>query len=381
MKTFKIDYTPDANETLLRTIFEAEGEAIRFVGGFVRDTLLGIEAKDKDFATTATPEKMIEIGRKHRINVVPTGLQHGTVTFVINHEPYEITTLRIDTDTDGRHAEVEFTRDFAKDAERRDLTINAMSMDFDGTVYDYFNGAYHLETLQILFVGQPLERVQEDYLRILRYFRFAARFDANMAAYVLDIFGRNDVQNGLFKISKERVWLEMSKLFMYDGAYRIMQHMHGTGIAAVIGLPGDRPPPTLGNTNSPEAAVALYFRGQGPEAAEFCRSWKMSAAETQKTTWIAQNYYVIKDAHDVEDMINDGVNREWVKELVYLNSGEYAKSIIQEYVKVEFPVKGQDLIDRGMKPGPMVGQVLAKMKADWKDSRYTLTRDELLVGF
>lgn len=144
---------------------------MRFVGGVVRDLLLGILPKDIDLATDCTPDNMICMFDKEGIRYIPTGIKHGTVTVHMNHADYEITTLRIDTLTDGRHAHVEFTEDWKIDAERRDLTINSMSLAIDGTLYDYFDGEKHLKERKVLFVGDPCARIEEDYLRILRYFR------------------------------------------------------------------------------------------------------------------------------------------------------------------------------------------------------------------
>lgn len=145
---------------------------MRLVGGVVRDLLLGNDPKDIDLATECTPQGMIQIFERAGLRYIPTGLQHGTVTVNINHINYEITTLRIDHVTDGRHALVQFTSDWMKDAERRDLTINAMSLSFDGTLFDYFNGRKDLEERKVRFVGNARERITEDYLRILRYFRY-----------------------------------------------------------------------------------------------------------------------------------------------------------------------------------------------------------------
>ena len=137
----------------------------------MRDILLGIPPKDVDLATDCTPDKMINMFDNEGIRYIPTGIKHGTITVHMNHADYEITTLRIDTLSDGRHSHVQFTEDWEMDAARRDLTINSMSLALDGTLYDYFDGEKHLNQRKILFVGDPRIRIDEDYLRILRYFR------------------------------------------------------------------------------------------------------------------------------------------------------------------------------------------------------------------
>ena len=160
----------------LRAQFVAAGFDLRLVGGVVRDTIASIPAKDIDLCTDATPEQQIEIYHRYGYRAIPTGLQHGTITVVLDSVPYEITSLRIDVKTDGRHAEVEFTNDWHADLARRDLTINAMAMTFDGEVIDPFGGQQDLQDRVVRFVGDAEQRIQEDYLRILRCIRFMGRF-------------------------------------------------------------------------------------------------------------------------------------------------------------------------------------------------------------
>ena len=154
------------------------GYEVRIVGGAVRDLVLGKEPKDIDMATNATPDEMMKVFDAAGIRYEPTGLQHGTITVILDGEPIEITTLRIDAETDGRHAEVEFTKDWKLDAERRDLTYNAMSVDLNGNLFDYFGGVDDIRDKVTRFVGNAEERIKEDYLRILRYFRFQGRMNS-----------------------------------------------------------------------------------------------------------------------------------------------------------------------------------------------------------
>ena len=152
------------------------GHTIRFVGGCIRDTIAGHPVSDIDLATDALPERVTEVLSAAKIQVVPTGINYGTVTALIGEQAHEITTLRKDVTTNGRHAQVEFTDDWYEDAARRDFTFNALSADRDGRVYDYFNGLEDLNAGKVRFIGDALERVAEDYLRILRFFRFHAYF-------------------------------------------------------------------------------------------------------------------------------------------------------------------------------------------------------------
>lgn len=165
---FKSIFTPELEE--LASIFKRYNYEIRVAGGAVRDILMGIHPKDLDFATTATPTQMKDMFDQEKIRLINSnGMKHGTITSRINDkENFEITTLRIDVVTDGRHAEVEFTTDWLLDASRRDLTINSMFLDLDGKVYDYFYGYDDLMKRKIQFVGEPSQRIQEDFLRIFR---------------------------------------------------------------------------------------------------------------------------------------------------------------------------------------------------------------------
>jgi tRNA nucleotidyltransferase/poly(A) polymerase len=153
------------------SLFKNEGGEIRLVGGCVRDALLGKKPKDVDLCTNLSPDAMIALGEKYGVKTVPTGLEHGTVSFLVNGEMYEITTLRVDTETDGRHAKVAFTNDWREDSARRDLSFNSIMMDLNGNIYDYHNGVQDLKNGVTRFVGHADARMQEDYLRILRFFR------------------------------------------------------------------------------------------------------------------------------------------------------------------------------------------------------------------
>jgi tRNA nucleotidyltransferase/poly(A) polymerase len=159
----------------LRALFQAWDFDLRLVGGVVRDMLSDVTPKDVDLCTDADPEQMMMIFREHGVTFYETGLQHGTLTVNLNGQIYEITSLRTDSNHDGRHAEVTYTRDWLADLARRDLTVNAMALTFDGDLIDPFNGAADLAAKKVRFVGDPNQRMREDYLRILRFFRFHAR--------------------------------------------------------------------------------------------------------------------------------------------------------------------------------------------------------------
>ena len=205
------------------------GEEARVVGGAVRNALLKIPIGDIDVATTAVPDEVIRRAKTAGIKSVPTGIDHGTVTLVIDGQPVEVTTLREDTETFGRKAKVAFGRDWVGDARRRDFTINALSIGTDGVVHDYVGGLADIAARRVRFIGNPAERIAEDYLRILRFFRFHAAFsagDVDRAGLLACIAARE----GLATLSAERLRVEMLKLLVADGAVAAIAAMADGGL-------------------------------------------------------------------------------------------------------------------------------------------------------
>lgn len=204
----------------------------RFVGGCVRDRLAGITPKDYDIATTAKPEEVENIMNKKKLQTIPIGLKHGTIAVRIDSTIFEVTTLRQDVETDGRHAKVVFTDSFKEDASRRDFTINAMSEDESGKIYDYFSGIEDLKNKIIRFVGNPDERIKEDFLRILRYFRFAARFCLQMDSDTL--LAIEQLAPNLKNLSNERKKQEFDGFFVTQHISKYLQEMQNTKVLSTI---------------------------------------------------------------------------------------------------------------------------------------------------
>src|SRR6188768_4589918 len=205
-------------------LLNGDGEEARVVGGAVRNALLNIPLGDIDIATTALPDEVIRRARAAGIKSVPTGIDHGTVTLVVDSHPFEVTTLREDTETFGRKARVAFGRDLVRDAERRDFTINGLSVDADGIVHDHVGGLADIEARRVRFIGDAGQRIAEDYLRILRFFRMHAAYgtgEPDRAGYLACIDGRA----GLSNLSAERVRMEMLKLVIAEGAAVAVQAM------------------------------------------------------------------------------------------------------------------------------------------------------------
>ncbi|MEN9896185.1 MAG: hypothetical protein RIR97_2037, partial [Pseudomonadota bacterium] len=211
------------------TVLTADGGDVRVVGGAVRNSLLGEPVADVDLATTLLPETVIALANKAGIKSVPTGLAHGTVTLVLEGKPFEVTTLRRDAATDGRHAEVVFSTDWQEDANRRDFTINALYATVDGDVIDLVGGLADLETRTVRFIGDASQRIAEDYLRILRYFRFFAFYGSGRPdAEALRACARG--RAGLKGLSSERVWAELKKLLSAPDPGRALLWMRQSGV-------------------------------------------------------------------------------------------------------------------------------------------------------
>ena len=364
----------------LGKLYAKNGKDLRIVGGAVRDLVLGKEPKDIDLASDATPQESLAMLQQAGIKVIETGIQHGTITAVIGGEDFEITTLRIDTEHTGRHATVEFTKDWKQDAERRDLTFNAMSLDFNGTLYDYFGGLEDLKSEKAKFVGDPGSRMEEDYLRILRYFRFQGRTASpNFDTDTLEAIKQNAY--GLEQISGERIWMEMRKILEGDHTVALLKKMVETGVDQAIGLP-------MGNFT--ELARAKKYINSGPallsallkdeaDVNNLTAKWKLSAAERELIRFIVVNRNVPFNSESALRMWTDPkIQDVFVRMLAYyLGKADIAKEL-KGQKKPVFPVKGQDLIDVGMEPGPDMGKMLEKLEKQWKDDGYKMSKEELL---
>ena len=364
----------------LGKLYAKNGKDLRIVGGAVRDLVLKKEPKDIDLASDATPQESLEMLQQAGIKVIETGIQHGTITAVVGGEDFEITTLRNDTEHTGRHATVEFTKDWKQDAERRDLTFNAMSLDLDGTLYDYFGGIKDLKAGVAKFVGDAGSRMIEDYLRILRYFRFQGRTSKpNFDKETLKSIKKN--APGLEQISGERIWMEMRKILEGDHTIELLKKMVETGVDQAIGLP-------MGNFS--ELARAKKHINSGPvllsallkdeaDVNNLTAKWKLSAAERELIRFIVVNRNVPFNSESAMRMWTDPkIQDVFVRMLAYyLGKADIAKEL-KSQKKPVFPVSGQDLIDAGREPGPDMGKMLKKLEQQWKDDGYKMSKEELL---
>lgn len=364
----------------LDKIYKQNGHDLRIVGGAVRDLVLGKKPKDIDLASDATPEESIRYLENAGIKVIPTGLQHGTITAVVNGDDFEITTLRIDTEHTGRHATVEFTRDWKKDAERRDLTFNAMSLDLDGTLFDYFGGIDDLKKGKAQFVGDADARIQEDYLRILRYFRFKGRLtNPEFDQDTLNAIERN--AKGLNQISGERIWMEISKILSGNHTKLLLDKIRQTGVDLYIDLPPlstknlDR---IKANTDNPATILGGMLQNES-QVDDLANKWKFSADERELMRFIVKHKHKQFDEKIAKEMwTNKKILSDYVLELAKYFGRKDIVSALEQWKTPTFPVSGNDLIARGIKPGPDMGKTLKWLETKWKESNYELNKDELI---
>lgn len=388
----------------------AEGAEARFAGGCVRDSVLGRPVNDIDIATHEPPERVMELLAKAGIKAIPTGIAHGTVTAVIGQAHYEITTLRRDIETDGRRATVAFTDDWTEDAARRDLTINAMFARADGSVIDPFEGMADLGVGRIRFVGKASQRIEEDVLRLLRFFRFYAHYgrppadiDALMACRLL--------AHRLPELSGERVSGEMLKLLLSPDPAKVLLLMQGERVLEHV-LPeaksfGPLRILTFLETRAlvrpgllPDAmrrlACVLTVDKAGAEAV--AQRLRLSNAETARLVALAAPE--TKPDCDMDDRaarrMLHRLGAETVRDLILIAWAErkavnartplgetdrwtHLLDMADGWQPVTLPVKGADLLERGVAPGPRVGALLARLEDWWEAGDYRAGRDEALA--
>ncbi len=343
----------------------------RLVGGCVRDAIAGRAVADVDLATPSPPDTVTRALQAAGLRAVPTGLDHGTVTAVSGGRGFEVTTLRQDQLTDGRHAQVAWTTDWQQDAARRDFTMNAMSMLPDGTVYDYFDGVADLRAGRVRFVGDPAARIAEDYLRILRFFRFHARYghgDPDAAA----LNALRDGVPGLSRLSPERVWSELKRILATADPRGAIHLMAELGVLPAV-LPGpleltrlDRLVQADGPAD-PLLRLAALMPGAGFDLAARLR---MSVSERDRLVALAgppPDHSMDDDA--LRRLLADAppgalAARTW---LAGDAGPEWAalRARLATLPRPVFPLEGRDALALGVPPGPAVGELLREVRAWW----------------
>jgi poly(A) polymerase len=377
-----------------------DGEETRLVGGAVRDLALGAPADDFDLATTATPDVVIRRAQAAGLKVALTGVDHGTVTVIVDGRPIETTTLREDVETDGRRATVAFGRDFVADARRRDFTINALSLDAEGRIHDPLSGLEDLAKSRVRFIGDAEARIREDYLRILRFFRFSARFGGDVDLEGLAAAIRR--REGLARLSRERVRAELLKLIVAPYAAAVVRTMASAGFVEPI-FEAAGYPARLTRVIAIEAA-----RGVTPDAIlrlaalsvviredaeRLRRRLRLSNAEERR---LADASSALVELHGLDgapklhtlralafshgrQAARDGLELAQAESRAAPDDLGFAEAdrLLAEMAPPKLPVGGADLARRGVEKGPRVGAILRAFEGRWKRAGFPEEREAL----
>jgi poly(A) polymerase len=394
--------------TRVLELLNGNGEEARVVGGAVRNALLNILIGDIDIATTAPPEEVIRRAKAAGIKSVPTGIEHGTVTLVIDAHPFEVTTLREDTETFGRKAKVAFGRDWVGDAHRRDFTINALSVGADGVVHDYVGGLDDIAARRVRFIGEAEHRIAEDYLRVLRFFRIHAAFGAgevDRAGYLACLRARA----GLATLSAERVRMELLKLLVADGAIGAVVAMAEGGLllstlggvaytgpfAAMIAA--ER---LLGLKPDPMRRLAALAVAVTEDARRLSSRLRLTNAETKALDSMGHRWWRLAGMDEArarrrlyrlgDDRYRDRLLLAWARAGSDADPAPWRELALlpQRWSAPKFPLKAADFIARGIAEGPALGHVLTLAEDAWlaadfplDDARLSAIADQTVARF
>ncbi len=381
----------------LLALLDSDREEARVVGGAVRNALLGEPIAEIDVATTAIPEEVVRRVEAAGLRAVPTGIEHGTITVVIDGKPFEVTTLRRDVETFGRKAKVAFGRDWIEDAQRRDFTINALSTSADGRIHDYVGGLADIAARRVRFIGDPRERIAEDYLRILRFFRFHAWYGhgapdcAGLHACIL-------ARVGLESLSRERVRMELLKLLLAPHAAPTLAVMAETGILGTV-LGGVPLLASFENVVKAEAAVGAApdpVRRLGAlgvavveDAERLAERLRLSNAEAQRLAALERWWRVSPAAGDQAahallyqlgaQSFADRVLLAWSRSVAGAADGTWRElAHLPERWKVPaFPLKAADFTRRGIVAGPALGSAMRAAEEAWVAADFPVDRNAI----
>jgi len=368
----------------------ADGGTARFVGGCVRDALAGRAVRDIDIATDQRPEVVVGLLKAAGLKAVPTGIAHGTVTAVVRGRPFEVTTLRVDIETDGRHAVVEFTDDWTEDARRRDFTMNALYCDLDGTVYDPVGGVEDLGARHVRFIGDPFSRIEEDALRILRFFRFHAWY-GNGAMDEQGLAACRDRRSDLDRLSVERIRAEMLRLLEAPAPVPTLHLMAKAGVLGQV-LPEAGALRCLerlvdiGEGDALQRLASLTSR-RADILTGLAERWKLSTKEKARLRCMAAG------EADIPAGLSDAQVRAQVywlgperfRDLALLDwaaDGDDRRHLValaEGWPVPRFPLKGADLLGRGIPAGERVGALLRTLERQWVDEGFEPGKAELLA--
>ena len=369
-----------------RAVFDAltrDGAEARAVGGAVRNALMGLPVKDVDIATMALPHDVTQLAKRAGLQTVPTGIDHGTVTVIAGKVPFEVTTLRRDVETFGRHARVTFSTDWREDAMRRDFTMNALYVDADGVVHDPLGGYADLAARRVRFIGDARERIREDYLRILRFFRFLAEYGDPTAPDPEGLAAVQAERAGLAQLSGERIRAELLRLLGAPGAVPAAAVMRRAGILIpLIGVEGDvvalerlaaieshlgrAPDPllrlaALASTTPLDLQTRLRLssaEGRRLAAARRCAT----AFDPRRSEAAAKEFIYRNGAED----FTAGALLDWARSHAEVDDAARPERVMlpARWTAPALPLRGADVVARGIAPGPAVGRIVNAFE-DW----------------
>ena len=361
------------------------GGEVRVAGGAVRNALLGVPIADVDLATTMLPTDVMRVCKAAGFGVHPTGFDHGTVTVVNGGIPFEVTTLRRDVETDGRRAMVAYTSEWAEDAMRRDFTMNAMYCDAVGKIYDFTNGYGDLLRNRVRFVGDAKMRIKEDYLRILRFFRFHARFGKG-GPDKIGLAACAKLKSGLKKISAERIRQEMFKIVVAPRAVPTLKIMAASGVLRKI-IPYTDDWRLIGRLPD-DAVLRLYCLAKKPD--DLKQDLRLSNAEAQRIDDLGTGPDLSPKLKMSEQRAmlyhlggqawTDSVELGWASGRASKRDKKWRAllDLPKHWPIPKLPINGQDLLEAGIASGPYMGEVLRSLEDWWVASDFVPTREELL---
>ena len=377
--------------SIIDAIKKFQGE-IRLVGGCVRDNILKRQTTDIDFATTLLPNQIIDSLNAAHIKAIPTGIKHGTITAIVKNKGYEITTLRSDISCDGRHAEVKFTNNWQQDASRRDFTFNALYCDEKGVIYDYFSGIQDLEKKQLNFIGDPEIRIQEDYLRILRAFRFYASICNQNKLSDKIIYSCTKYSSFINNLSKERIRDEFFKLLLCPNLVSTLKIMQQCNVLQKI-IPFEVKPDImlsdiLSETNPLTKLAALLRTNKNDLSLDKVKiSLCLSNHDQKVLTLLLNNNLELPISTIEQQKYINKFGKEIYCSLIRikhaelnLNYQDLAQYIeyADKFIVPQFPISGKDLLNIGYQQGKNLGTTLKIIKDLWENSSYQLTKLQLL---
>jgi poly(A) polymerase len=394
-----VDWLRTGELARILALLDSGGQEARVVGGAVRNTLLHEPLGDIDIATTALPEEVVRRVEAAGCKAVPTGIEHGTITVVADGHPFEVTTLREDIETDGRRAKVVFGRDWRRDAERRDFTMNALFLGRDGTVHDYVDGLADIAQRRVRFIGDAANRIAEDYLRILRFFRFHAAYGHGGLPDAAGLHACIVARAGLETLSRERVRMEILKLLLARHAVPALAVMAETGLIQMV-LGGVPLLASLSNLIKLEASLALQpdpvrrlaaLSVLVTEDAERLRE-RLRLANVESERLISMG--------DAWWRIVGGLSEQASRELLYrLGPDSYLDRVLLAWSRApesvaapqwralatlpsrwsmpQFPLKAADFMARGVEKGPRLGAAMRAAEQAWIEADFPLDREAL----